>query len=188
MSTLNIAEHAQRQNVIDMALSFTGMMRVFSAGSNTSIAKKLESFFERLKGIRSAQSYDQLHQWFCVWFRANVQKNKKTPGAQASYGQGAKVLDVAAKVFVYYCKLPEAGTALRVLPFLHCGIDTGIMNYLKRRYPKGGITASTLDDINKRVYRALQGLVACDIEETFRGRVCPVEYDDIMWNRLNKSI
>lgn len=187
MSDLDVARRAKRKNITDMALTFTAMMRVFSGGSNASIAKKLASFCERLKGIRSAQSYDELHQAFCAWFRANVRKNKKTPGAQASYGQGAKVLDIAAKVYVHYCKLPDARTARRILPFLHCGIDTRIMNYLKRRYPEAAITASTIQSINKKAYRALQGLVARDIKETFGGKVCPAEYDDIMWNRLNKS-
>jgi hypothetical protein len=191
---LDIAEQAKRQNIIDMALTFTAMMRLFSKGSKNSIAKRFESFCASLKDIYSAESYDKLHQAFCAWFSANIRraqrilKNKKTEeSASASYGQGAKVLDIAAKVYVHYCKLPDAETAQRISPFLHGAIDTQIMNYLKQRYPKAAVAASTIGAIDEKAYRALQDLIACDIKETFHSGIHAVQYDDIMWNRLNKK-
>jgi DNA primase len=194
VSNLEIAELIKSQNVIDMALTFTAMVRLFSKGSKNSIAKKFEDFCANLKNIESASSYEKFHESFCKWFSENVQtaqkilKNKETKqSASASYGQGAKVLDIAIKVYVHYCKLPDPQTAERILPFLHGAIDTPIMKHLKQRYPRANITASTIKAIDQQAYRTLQELIACDIKDNFQSNIHPVHYDDIMWNRLNRS-
>jgi len=194
VSNLEISEQVKRQNVINMALTFTAMMRLFSKGSKNSIAKEFGNFCAKLKDIDSVSSYENLHESFCEWFTKNVQiaqkrlKNKKTKqSASASYGQGAKVLDIAVKVYVHYCKLPDPQTAQRILPFLHGAIDTRIMNHLKQRYPITTNAPSTIHAIDKQLYRVLQGLVERDIKESFRSEIHPVHYDDIMWNRLNRG-
>jgi hypothetical protein len=50
-----IAERAKRQKILDTALTFTAMMRVFSAGSKERIARKLEEITSSLDEITSAQ-------------------------------------------------------------------------------------------------------------------------------------
>jgi hypothetical protein len=191
---MEVAEQVKRRNIIDMALTFTPMMRLFSGGSKICIAKKFEDFCANLKNIDSASSYEKHHDSFCRWFSDNIQtaqkilKNKKTKqSASASYGQGAKVLDIAVKVYVHYCKLPDSQTAQRIMPFLHGAIDTAIMEHLKQVYPKTNIAASTIQAIDQQAYRVPQSLIACDINENFRSNIHPVHYDDIMWDRLNRG-
>jgi len=194
VTNLEIAEQKKMQNIIDMALTFTAMVRLFSKGSKIYISKKFEDFCANLRNIESASSYEKFHESFCDWFCENIQtaqrilKNKKTKlSSSASYGQGAKVLDIAIKVYVHYCKLPDPQTADRILPFLHSAIDTPIMKYLKQRYPRANINACTIGAIDKKTYGTLQELIARDIKEKFQDTIYPVHYDDIMWNRLNRS-
>jgi len=194
VTNLEIAEQKKIQNIIDMALTFTAMVRLFSKGSKTSIANKFEEFCTNLRNIESASSYEKFHESFCNWFCENIQtaqrilRNKTTKhSSSASYGQGAKVLDIAIKVYVHYCKLPDQQTADRILPFLHSAVDTPIMKHLKQRYQWANITASTIEAIDKQTYRTLQELIALDIKETFQDSIHPVHYDDIMWNQLNRN-
>ena len=55
-----------------------------------------------------------MHADFCGWFTQNIdraqKKKQRESGAairKSSYGQAAKVIDIAAKVYVYYCALPS---------------------------------------------------------------------------------
>jgi hypothetical protein len=107
-----IAERAKKQNVLDMALTFTGMMRVFSTGSKQRIARKLGEITARLYAVKSAEDYERLHKDFCEWFCREIRTAIKTkrntgqvikPTQPASFGQAAKVLDIALKVYIFYC-------------------------------------------------------------------------------------
>ena len=113
--------------------------------------------------------------------------NKKIKKSQsASYGHAAKVFDIAGKVYVYYCHLPGCESAAKLLPVLHGAVDTLIMKNLKKEYPKENIKAETIEAVSKSEYFALQKLVAKHIEDEFKSLILPVQYDDIMWHRLNR--
>jgi hypothetical protein len=105
------------------------------------------------------------------------------PGLPASYGQGAKVLDIASKVYVYYCSQPNAEIARRMEPLLHGAVDTPIMKHLKSKYATARIPAKTIQEIDEEAYRVLQSLV---LKESLSMGIYPVQYDDTVWRRLNR--
>ena len=181
------------KNVIDMAITFSAMNRVFEAGSKQKIAEKLECSFNFLESVDNKDDFEKIHSEFCEWFVKNVSsakrvlKNKEIKRSRAaSYGQGAKVFDVALKVYVYYCNLPNCESAAKLLPLLHGAVDTLMMKNLKRNYPMMKIKAETIEAVDKSDYAVLQKLVKKHIEEEFDNLITPVQYDDIMWYRLNR--
>jgi hypothetical protein len=104
-------------------------------------------------------------------------KNGQTkPSRACSYGQAAKILDVSAKVYVYYCSQPSPEAARRIVPMLHAALDTPMMDLL-------GIPM-TLQQVDRAIYEDLQARVAHEIAPS---RIYPVQYDDIMWHRLQRA-
>jgi len=181
------------KNVIDMSITFSAMNRVFEKGTKHKIADKLEISLGLLTTIDSKAAFDEIQSEFCEWFIKNVStaekvlKNKKIKQSQsASYGQAAKVFNVAGKVYFYYCHLPDCESATKLLPVLHAAVDTVMMKNLKRKYPNNNIKAETVEGVTKLEYVALQKLVARHIEDEFNSLIFPVQYDDIMWRRLNR--
>jgi hypothetical protein len=61
------------------------------------------------------------------------------------------------------------------------------MHYLKRKYPKVPIQATTIEQVDERTYQLLQALAIRDRQDTFHNNVSLVQYDDIMWQRLNRA-
>ena len=175
------------KTIIGMALDFTAMLRVFEKGSGELIEGMLERFLERLQGVESPTQFDVLHDEFCRDFTTTIRlsKTKEGQSPDASYGHAAKVLDVALKACVDYCQLPDAATSQRVRAFLHAGIDTPILEYLKKE-ERLQINAWSVREIDRQSYRLLQAAVARQIESEFGGSILPVMWDDIMWRRLNR--
>jgi len=194
MPERKLAVEVRRSNILDMALTFTAMMRLFREGSKDRIAEKLRFFTSRLPEVISRDDLEEVHKTFCEWFCREIStakktlKNKKTkPSQSASYGHAAKVLDIVLKVYVFYCSEPSREVALNICPFLHGAIDTPIMNYLKAKYQDVPIPATTIEQIDEHIYRSLQILIARDIRDSFRDNLWPVQYDDVMWQRLNRG-
>ena len=187
-------ESIKTKNVIDMGLTFSAMMRLFSKGSKGRIAAKLEEIFGLLDGISTLEHYQDLHHAFCMWFTTEISTAPKKfrNGASkeshgTSYGQAAKVIDIAAKVYVYYCGLPSPETSGRIVRFLKGAVDTPIMNHLADAFPDAGIRTSTIQNVDQVTYDTLQLMVARDITRSFQNSILPVQYDDIMWYRLNRA-
>lgn len=192
---MNEIVRIKTKNVLDMALTFAAMNRVFEGESKGKIAQRLEMAFGELAAVRNKGSFDEVHQSFCQWFIRNIKtaekKNKEgltiKPSQATSYGHGAKVFDVASKVYVYYCHLPDGETAAMLLPFLHSAIDTAMMGALKSRYPRSGIKATNIGEIDEDEYATFQDLVARHMEDQFKDiSPHPAQYDDIVWYRLNR--
>lgn len=190
----NVARKAMRQNIIEMALDFTGMTRIFAKGSNPRILEKLDDVFGRFESIVDQADYDQIHSDFCNWFTQNIQvaekklkKSQKTIRARkSSYGQAAKVLDIAAKVYVYYCALPPPEAVGRLLPLLHGGLDNQIVKHLVKKFPEGEIKSESLEDVDHNKYQQLQALVRREIQNDFQSSIHPVQHDDIFFRELNR--
>ena len=164
----------RNKNIIDIAISFSAMIRVFEQGSKQKIAGKLENSFSLLADIEGKDDFEKIHSDFCEWFVNNVftaekvLKNKKIKKSRAaSYGQAAKVFNVALKVYVYYCNLPDYETAAKLLPMLHCAVDTPMMEHLKKKYPKENLKAKTIEAVSKSDYVVLQKMVKQHIEDEF---------------------
>jgi hypothetical protein len=186
-------DRIKMKNVIDMAITFTAMNRVFQKESKKTIVQELEAAFHRLATVEDRHSFETIHSDFCDWFVASVRtapkklkNNTIKPSRNASYGHAAKIFDIAGKVYVYYCHLPNRETAVTLLPLLHGAVDTPIMKYLKSKFQTDRVLAETIEGITKSEYMAIQGLVAKDIETEFKNLIFPVQYDDFMWSRLNR--
>jgi hypothetical protein len=180
---LSEVQEARSENIIEIALDFSGMLRVFEEGSNVKIIPKLRELFKQLDSINEKAAYDSAHAEFCNWFVANIrtaQKKLKSGGIKASgacsYGHGAKVLDIAAKVYVYYSGQPSTEIAGNLLPMLHCALDTPMMLLLDS-------AKATIQEVDREHYERLQALVASKIAEL---GIHPVQYDDVMWRRLQR--
>lgn len=185
-------EEAQRKNIIEMALAFTGMMRIFSKRSKTRILGKLDEIFSQLPKVQTSKDYQELHRSFCNWFTQEIwnaerklSHGKIQPSQKSSYGQAAKVLDIASKVFVYYCARPNPEVARRIFPFLNGAVDTPILQYL-RRLPcaTARISATTIKEIDQCAYHDLQALM---LAESGRHHMHPVQFDDVLWRQLNRK-
>lgn len=179
------AQKAKARNIAEMSLDFSGMTRVFQKGSQAQILSKLEQFFADLRCVFTKEkNYDRLHVDFCNWFTQNIKQNDTV--SQASYGQAAKVLDISAKVYIYYCAQPLPDTAEVLIPLLHAALDNKMVKHLIRRFD-AGVRASGLVEVDRCKYEQLQSLVVKEIEEDFHSAIYPVQYDDILFRRLNRS-
>lgn len=181
------AELAKTKNIVEMAFDFTAMTRVFSKGSKKTIVSQVEEHFSRLSEVSTQEAYEDWHRTFCEWFireirtaQKKLKNGKFLKSKTASYGHAAKVLDIAIKVYAYYCVQPNP----RLAPFLHGAIDTPLLQHLSRSAPSAAFRAKTIKDINDAEYQSLQLLVRA---ESQRCKVHPVQYDDIMFRRLNRK-
>lgn len=178
------------KNVIEMAITFSAMSRVFEKGSKPKIAEKLECSLGLLTGVGSKEDFEKIHSEFCEWLVKNVCTSKKDldnkNSQDATYGQAARLFNTAAKVYVYYCHLPGFDSTARLLPMLHAAVDTSMMKNLKEKYPRENFKAATIESVGKSEYVALQKLVTKHIKDEFKNLILPVHYDDIMWHRLNR--
>ncbi|HEY4359529.1 MAG TPA: hypothetical protein VGN17_01100 [Bryobacteraceae bacterium] len=182
--TSSEAVEAKLKNILEICLDFSAMTRVFAKGSYGQIIAELEICLLRMADVVDQTEYDGLHNDFCRWFAANIwTAERRTRSGQlraslpASYGQAAKVLDVAAKVYFYYCSQPSPEIALRLVPLLHAALDTEMMH---RLYPQ---SPDTLHDLDSAGYQLLQSLV---VQTIAKANLLRVQYDDVMWRRLQR--
>ena len=190
LDALELAEKAKKQNIIDIAVGFTAMMPLFQERSADLIKEKVADLFEGLERISSDQDFSKMHRDFCQWF-VNTIRLAKTEES-SSYGHAAKVLDLALKVYVYYCKMPSPAKAASLMPRLNGAIDTPILRHLfkklediyRKSYPPRYLW--TIKMIDKEDYDLLQKVIRQDIRDSFDDNIWPVQYDDIMGRRLDR--
>ena len=72
------ASWTKNKNVIDMAVTFSAMNRVFEKGSKQQIADRLESSFKMLKIADNKNAFENIHSEFCEWFIMNISTAQKT--------------------------------------------------------------------------------------------------------------
>lgn len=186
-------ENVKKENIIDMAVTFTAMIRIFEKNSKNSIIDLLKEIVSQLDTITSKNEYDQIHSSFCEKFIKQIktaEKNLKNGNIKdsklASFGHAAKVLDIVLKVYIHYSSLPNFERANKIKPFLNGAIDTPILKYLVKKYTPKDITANSIEEIDQTQYIKLQELLKKDIKDKYENQIFPVEYDDILWNELNR--
>jgi len=186
---LELAEQAKKRSIIDMAVGFAGMMPLFQERSADLIKEKLTETFEGLERIGSDEEFNRMHRAFCRWFVKAIKLAKTEE--PSSYGHAAKVLDLALKIYVYYCKMPSPAKAELLTPRLNGVIDTPILRHLFKRLediygkPSPPHYLWTIKMINEEDYDLLQKALRQEIRDSFDDRISPVQYDDIMGPRLN---
>lgn len=177
-----------------MAVSFSAMARVFEKGSAEKIKVRLNETVEDFFSLTSSEEYYKKHDNFCSWFTGNIKTAERWKNGKlikeshfASWGQAAKVLDIALKVCIYYCNLPSVEDSSRILPWLNGAIDTPIMENLKMRYSAAILSeTNTIESIDRQIYGQLQKLIREDIRKSFNNEIFAVQYDDIKWRELNR--
>jgi hypothetical protein len=189
-----VAAEIKQKSVIDMALTFTAMIRLFEKGSKPKITQKLYSHFQGLVRIKTLADFDEFHETFCEWFINNIRVAQKERNGRivkqtgfCLYGQAAKLIDVALKVYVYYSGLPDKKTSDALVPLLNTAIDNPILRHIRETFPHESILSRTVEQIDKGTYKRLQELIKHDIKARFENGVVPTQYDDIMWYRLNRE-
>jgi hypothetical protein len=189
MDVLEHAEQAKKRNIIDMAVGFAGMMPLFQERSADLIKEKLTETFEGLERIGSDEEFNKMHKAFCRWFIKTIKLAKTEE--PSSYGHAAKVLDLALKIYVYYCKMLTPAKAELLTPRLNGVIDTPILRHLFKRLediygkPSPPHYLWTIKMINEADYDLLQKTLRQEIRDSFDDRISPVQYDDIMGPSLN---
>ena len=188
------AEKVKIQNIIDMAVSFSAMMRVFEKGSAEKIKTKLNNRINEFLYFDTEEEYHEKHKQFCEWFIADIKTAERKKDGKiikrsqyASWGHASKVIDIVLKVCVYYCNLPSVELSSKIVPWLNGPIDTPIMGDLKNRFPSPLISQiNTIEDIDRTKYDELQKRIRIDIKGSFNDKIFPVQYDDIKWRELNR--
>lgn len=189
MKVLELVEQAKKRNIIDMAVGFAGMMPLFQERSADLIKEKLTEIFEGLERIGSDEEFNKMHKAFCQWFVKTIRLAKTEE--PSSYGHAAKALDLALKIYVYYCKMASPAKAGLLTPRLNGVIDTPILRHLFKRLedsygkPSPPRYLWTIKMINEEDYGLLQKALRQEIRDSFDDRILPVQYDDIMGTRLN---
>jgi hypothetical protein len=189
MEVQELAEKAKKQNIIDMTAGFTAMMPLFQENSAYLIKKKLAELFEDLERISSDQDFNKMHRDFCQWFVKAIRLAKT--GDASSYGHAARVLDLALKLYVYYCKMPSPAKAEDLMPRLNGAIDMSILRHLfkkledtyRKSFPPHYLW--TIKMVGKEDYDLLQKIIRQDIKDSFKDKISPIQYDDIMGQRLD---
>jgi hypothetical protein len=186
---LKLADQAKKRNIIDMAVGFAGIMPLFQERSADLIKEKLTETFEGLERIGIDEEFNKMHRAFCQWFVKTIKLAKTEE--PSSYGHAAKVIDLALKVYVYYCKMPSPRKVELLMPRLNGVIDTPILRHLFTRLqdiygkPSPPHYLWTIKMINEADYDLLQKALRQEIRDSFDDRISPVQYDDIMGQLLN---
>jgi len=189
MDALDLAKQAKKKNIIEMAIRYVPMMPLFRKGSADLINGKLTELLEELDRVSSEADFNKIHRELCRWFVKTIRLAKSEQ--PSSYGHAAKVLDLALKVYVYYCKMPDPAKADALIPMLNGAIDTQLLRYLCTKvediYGKSySRQFGTIEMLGNEDYDLLQKVIRQDIRDSFDGDILPVQYDDIMWRRLNR--
>lgn len=197
MSNLSAEEKLRFENIVDMGLAYSAMIRLFVKGEKVKLQEQfVNSTAERLFNITSKQEFDDIHSDFCKWgikniFLAERKRNGiviKSKGP-ASYGQIAKTLDVLLKVVVYYCHLPDLEGSNKLCPWINAAVDTNMMRELRENYPNEVQPSwpTAIEEVQEKEYLKIQELVRRAIRELHNDKITPPQYDDIHWRLANQK-
>jgi len=188
-------ERIRFENIIDMAAGFSSMIRLFRKGSKEAIRIRITNITaKKLFNAISKNQYIDIHSEFCDWGSNNIfLAEKKRDGkiitncSLASFGQIAKVLDVALKVAIYYSHLPDCEKSKQISHWLNAAVDTQMMKMLSKKYPNTiEQWPTTIKEVDRNSYMKIQETVRIFIKEVHNDKILPVQFDDIYWRKLNR--
>jgi len=181
-------------NIVDMGLTFSAMIRLYREGSKKTLHKEIVRILPEIARTKSVKLFQKVHNEFCIWGmnklslaekkrQGRIIKHSGPPG----YGQVAKTLDVVLKVVIYYSKWPDEATSERIEKYLNAAVDTKMMAFLKPKY-LGHFEhwPVTVENVSQSIYVSIQELVRQFIEDEHKGKIMPVQFDDLYWNFLNR--
>ena len=183
------------ENIIDMGLTFSTMMRLFRKGSKGILYDQIVTkTAEEIFNTNSRDDFVDVHSRFCDWgvrkiFLAEKKRNGQLikKSTLASYGQIAKTFDVTLKVAVYYSHLPNCEKSMKISEWLNAAVDTQMMSFLREQYPSAIRSwPAKIEEVQKSDYLTIQEIVRKFIKEERHGDILPVQFDDIYWSMLNQ--
>ncbi|MFH1141067.1 MAG: hypothetical protein V1724_05245 [Chloroflexota bacterium] len=191
---LKNAHEARLDNIIDMGLDFSAMIRLFERGSKRRLQARILDDLPKVFEAKSEKQFVDFHASFCNWGRETVMLAEKTKNGQitkksgpASYGQIAKTLDVVLKVAVYYCHLPNCEKYQSISGWLNAAVDTKMMALLSKYYPEAiRPWPATIEKVDDYAYAVIQDTVRKFIKEKHSGSITPVQFDDIYFKALKE--
>jgi len=195
VSELDESERIRFENIIEMGLGFSTMIRLFKKGSTEELhCQIVKKTAEDIFNAKSREDFAQIHSEFCDWGTSNIFLAEKKRNGRiikksklASYGQIAKTLDVTLKAAVYYSHLPNCERSKRISEWLNAAVDTKMMAMLRKEYPHEIESwPYTIENVDKSNYVKIQKLVRKFIEKKHQRQITPVQFDDIYWNKLNR--
>lgn len=171
-------EEVKFRNIIDMAFWYSVMGRLFEEGQATVIKQKLLTTARALIEAESKEEFDRQHKSFCRWMKQNIRLRPTMKQPHPSFGHCAKILDITMKVVSHYCHYGNPA-------LVNSAIDNQFIRHLQRKY---GVCphVKNLGHIDEPAYREFQQAIEREIEEEFNNQILPVEYDDYMWEKLNR--
>lgn len=180
----NKIDRIRFKNIIDIGLTASAMIRLFSKGTKESKLRcRTTETVEQILKVESEPEFRAIHSHFCQWGTDKITLAKKNK--PASYGQIAKTLNVVLKVTVYYCNLPEYKKSKELSKWLDAAVDTKMMIELRKRYPLDMKPwPHTIEDVDKQNYEEIQKIVKKFISEVHEDSISPVQFDDYYWRKL----
>lgn len=183
------------RNIVDMALSFSAMMRLFEEGSKEKIQIEILERLPRFFEAGSETEFRSAHNDFCEWGIENIIRTDREKDGelvkekgQPSYGQMAKTLDVVLHVVIHYTHQPDCEPAQTLSKWLNPAMDTKMMTFLAGCYPDVlKPWPKTIEQVGKAEYKAIQHTVRQFVKEEHKDKVLPVDFDDIYWEALNRK-
>jgi len=196
MSQLSEVERLRFENIVDMGLTFSAMMRVFEKGAKEELHNRIvDEIAEKVFNAGSRNEFTRIHMEFCDWGTRNIRQAERKrkekvitrKGSPASYGQIAKTLDVTLKVVVYYCHLPDCRKSESICQWLNAAVDTAMMSDLKRDFPdQTKPWPNSLKEVDKPTYYRIQQLVRESIKREHNCTITCPQWDDIHWKQANQ--
>lgn len=196
ISQLSEVERLRFENIVDMGLAFSAMMRVFEKGAKEKLHNWIvDKIAEKIFNSSSREEFTRIHTEFCDWGTSNIRQAERKrrgkliirKGSPASYGQIAKTLDVTLKVAVYYCHLPDCRKSEIICQWLNAAVDTAMMSDLKRDFPdQTKRWPHSLKEVDKPTYYKIQQLVRESIKREHHGTITCPQWDDIHWKEANQ--
>ena len=146
--------------------------------------------------VYTKEQFDDAHESFCNWGVQNIWLTERRENGivakgsgPPSYGQIGKTFSVVLSVVIYYCHLPNYDKSVEISGWLHAAVDTKMMRHLKQLYPDHiQPWPSTIKDVKRKQYFAIQEAVSKLIEDCHNGEITPVQYEDIYWEALNRKL
>ena len=180
----NKIEGIRFKNIIDVGLTASAMIRLFSKGTKESkLRYRITEAVEKILKVESELEFREIHSHFCQWGTGEVTLARKNK--PASFGQIAKTLNVVLKVAIYYCNLPEYEKSKELSKWLDAAVDTKMMAELRKRYPLDMKPwPHTIEDVDRQNYEEIQKLVKKFIHEAHEDSISPVQFDDYHWRKL----
>jgi hypothetical protein len=161
-------------NIINMALSFSGMIRLFERDSKGILYTQTLSTVKQMFEAESKEEFDRIHSKFCECCKKKIRLAKTNQ--TASYGQIAKTLNVVLKVAIYYCHLPEHEKSKSLLPWLDAAVDNSMMRKLRLYY-------RAIHEVERDDYFKIRDTVRKFIGEKQQDNILPVHFDDYYFQK-----